>query len=295
MFELKKYLADRQHLINSALTALFPSENAPRIVEAMQYSLMAGGKRIRPILCMAAADAVGGDSNDVIGAACAIELVHTYSLIHDDLPAMDNDNLRRGKPTLHITFDEATAILAGDALLTMAFEVAGAPPPSGARSESARLLVIKKLAQAAGHQGMIEGQMRDLDAEGQTLTIDQLKALHHRKTGALIEASLHIGAILVGGSSPQIEALGVYGRKIGLAFQIADDILNVIGDSEVIGKATGTDAARQKSTYPSLLGLKKSRILAQNLTQEALQALAVFDNKADPLRALAEYIINRQR
>ena len=294
MFELKTYLRQKQDDVNRALAALLPADNKPRIVQAMRYPLMAGGKRIRPILCMAAAEAVGGNPDDVVEAACAIELVHTYSLIHDDLPGMDNDNLRRGKPTLHIAFDEATAILAGDALLTMAFKVVGDTLSSAGISAKACLNVVTELARAAGHQGMIEGQMRDLDAEGQNLNLDDLKALHRLKTGALIEAALKIGAILAAGTRQQIEALSDYGRNIGLAFQITDDILNVTGDPDVIGKATGTDADRQKSTYPALLGLEKSTFLARKSIQQALQALTDFDNKAEPLRALAEYIINRK-
>ncbi len=295
MFELKQYLAAKQQQINQALSAFFPSANAARVIEAMQFSLMAKGKRVRPILCLAAAEAVGGNPDDVIGPACAIEMIHTYSLIHDDLPGMDDDELRRGKPTLHVAFDEATAILAGDALLTFAFEILASPEPKGTYPESVQLRVLRALAKAAGHTGMIEGQMRDLASEGQTLDLVRLKTLHGLKTGALIEAALFTGALIGGGSPQQIEMLRLFGRKIGLAFQIVDDILNVTGDPDVIGKAIGTDANRQKSTYPALLGLEKSRALAHDAIQQALQALADFDNKADPLRALAEYIISRNR
>lgn len=293
MFELKQYLAARKQQINQALSAYFPSAGTTRIIEAMQYSLMAGGKRVRPILCLAAAEAVGGTPDDVIKPACAIEMIHTYSLIHDDLPGMDNDALRRGKPTLHLAFDEATAILTGDALLTFAFEILASTEPKGAYSESVQLRVLRVLSQAVGHNGMIEGQMRDLAAEGQTLDLEHLKALHSMKTGALIEAALFAGAIMAGGNPHQIERLQVFGSNIGLAFQIVDDILNVTGDPDVIGKATGTDANRQKSTYPALLGLEQSRTLARDAIRQALQALSDFDNKADPLRVLAEYIINR--
>jgi geranylgeranyl diphosphate synthase type II len=256
---------------------------------------MAGGKRIRPVLCVAAAEAVGGKPQAVLPAACALEMVHTYSLIHDDLPAMDNDDLRRGKPTCHVAFDEATAILAGDALLTLAFEVLSSVQFTGENQASGWLKVIHIISTAAGYRGMIRGQMLDMAAEGQHLTVDELKSMHALKTGALIEASLLCGALLADARKRQMEILKTYARNIGLAFQVTDDILNVEGNPKIMGKAVGTDELREKSTYPALLGLETSRQFAKNLVGEALQALEVFDKEADPLRGLATYIIERKR
>jgi geranylgeranyl diphosphate synthase type II len=231
----------------------------------------------------------------VLPAACALEMVHTYSLIHDDLPAMDNDDLRRGKPTCHVAFDEATAILAGDALLTLAFQVLSSVQFTGETQASVWLKVIHIISTAAGYQGMIRGQMLDMAAEGQHLTVDELKSMHALKTGALIEASLLCGALLADARKRQMEALRTYARSIGLAFQVTDDILNVEGNPKLMGKAVGTDELREKSTYPALLGIETSRQFAKNLVDEALQALEVFDKEADPLRALATYIIDRKR
>jgi len=257
--------------------------------------LMAGGKRIRPVLCLAAAEAVGGKPQAVLPAACALEIVHTYSLIHDDLPAMDNDDLRRGKPTCHVAFDEATAILAGDALLTLAFQVLSSVQSTTGNQASGWLKVIHIISTAAGYRGMIRGQMLDMAAEGQHLRVDELKSMHALKTGALIEASLLCGALLAGARKRQMDILKTYARSIGLAFQVTDDILNVEGNPKIMGKAVGTDELREKSTYPAILGLERSRQFAKNLVDEALQALEDFDKKADPLRALATYIIDRKR
>jgi len=296
MFELTVYIDKKNQQINVALEkilhASIPSE---QIVEAMKYSLMAGGKRIRPVLCLAAAEAVGGKSQTVLPAACALEMVHTYSLIHDDLPAMDNDDLRRGKPTCHIAFDEATAILAGDALLTLAFEVLSSVQFTDENQASGWLKVIHIISTAAGYRGMIRGQMLDMAAEGQHLTVAELKSMHALKTGALIEASLLCGALLAGARKRQMDILKTYAHSIGLAFQVTDDILNVEGNPKIMGKAVGTDELREKSTYPAILGLERSRQFAKDLVDEALQALEVFDKKADPLRALATYIIDRKR
>jgi len=296
MFDLSAYIRNKNQQINVALEViLHDSQPSEPIVEAMKYSLMAGGKRIRPVLCLAAAEAVGGKSQAVLPAACALEMVHTYSLIHDDLPAMDNDDLRRGKPTCHIAFDEATAILAGDALLTLAFEVLSSVQFTDENQASGWLKVIHIISTAAGYRGMIRGQMLDMAAEGQHLTVDELKSMHALKTGALIEASLQCGALLADARKRQMEILKTYARNIGLAFQVTDDILNVEGNPKIMGKAVGTDELREKSTYPALLGLETSRQFAKNLVDEALQALAVFDKEADPLRALATYIIERKR
>ncbi len=296
MFDLTVYIDNKNQQINVALEkilhASIPSEP---IVEAMKYSLMAGGKRIRPVLCLAAAEAVGGKPQAVLPAACALEIVHTYSLIHDDLPAMDNDDLRRGKPTCHVAFDEATAILAGDALLTLAFQVLSSVQSTTGNQASGWLKVIHIISTAAGYRGMIRGQMLDMAAEGQHLTVDELKSMHALKTGALIEASLLCGALLAGARKRQMDILKTYARSIGLAFQVTDDILNVEGNPKIMGKAVGTDELREKSTYPAILGLERSRQFAKNLVDEALQALEVFDKKADPLRALATYIIDRKR
>jgi len=230
-----------------------------------------------------------------MAAACALEMVHTYSLIHDDLPAMDDDATRRGCPTCHVAFDEATAILAGDALLTLAFEVLSAPEAAvGVDGDRGRQTVYE-LARAAGYQGMIEGQMRDMVAENTVLSPDALEALHHLKTGALIRAAVRMGAILAGASQTALADLDTYARHLGLAFQVADDILNVKGDPVLMGKAAGTDAARGKNTYPSLLGLAASETLAVQLKDRALQALASFGTTAEPLRAIAGYTVGRKR
>jgi len=265
----------------------------------MRHSLMAGGKRLRPVLCLAAAGAVGSENEAVLRAACAIEMIHTYSLIHDDLPAMDNDDLRRGVPTCHKAFDEATAILAGDALLTLAFQVMADPPPApggtGGSEGPAWREVLDTIARAAGPNGMIEGQMRDMAAEQQRLSLTELEALHLLKTGALFEAAVFAGARLGGGSASEIAALATYARLAGLAFQVTDDILNVEGDPRLMGKAVGSDAARRKNTYPALMGLESSRRHAGELVGEALRAIALFDMRAEPLRALAMHIVARKR
>jgi geranylgeranyl diphosphate synthase type II len=258
---------------------------------------MAEGKRIRPILCIAASRAVSGETEDVIRVACALEMIHTYSLIHDDLPAMDNDDLRRGKPTCHIAFDEATAILTGDALLTLAFEILSSIDLNHIKENNALnwLRVINIIAKAAGYKGMIEGQIKDIAAEGNRIGLKDLENMHALKTGALIEASISTGAILGNGSVEEIQQLNIYAKNIGLAFQVIDDILNVEGDPAVMGKDVGTDQVREKNTYPSILGIKKSKEFAKILVNNALQALDYFDNKSDPLRAIAHYIIDRKK
>lgn len=295
-FDLAGYLAAKQKLINHTLEQILrDTSNTSRVLEAMKYSLMAGGKRIRPILCLAAAEAVGGTHDRVLMPACALEMLHTYSLVHDDLPAMDNDDLRRGKPTCHIAFDEATAILAGDALLTMAFQLLSSIESTKPEHGSQGLRVIHIIATAAGHLGMIEGQMRDIEAEGRQLSLDELEKMHALKTGALIEASVHVGGILGNGGAEQIEKLKIYGKNLGLAFQVTDDILNIVGDPAVMGKSVGTDSLRKKSTYPSLLGQKQSKKLAEKLINNALHALDIFDKKSDPLRAIAGYILHRKK
>jgi geranylgeranyl diphosphate synthase type II len=261
----------------------------------MKHSLMAGGKRLRPILCLSAAEAVGGTDTEALPAAGALEMIHTYSLIHDDLPAMDNDDLRRGKPTCHIAFDEATATLAGDALLTLAFEILSSVPISTPSLASKWLDVIFTISTAAGYRGMIGGQMLDISSEGRSLSITELESMHRLKTGALIEASLRCGAIIGAASREQMASLERFAKNIGLAFQVADDILNVEGNPDVMGKAAGTDTLREKNTYPSILGLNESKQFAKKLVYNALQAIENFDKRSDTLRAIATYVIERRR
>ena len=296
MFDLKLYLEQKCRMVNHALDNVFDSSfGSPRIVQAMRFSLLSGGKRIRPVLCLAAADAVGKTGSSVMAAACALEMIHTYSLIHDDLPAMDDDTLRRGNPTCHVAFDEATAVLAGDALLTLAFQTLSTIHPSSEIESDKLLDVIHFISKAAGYQGMVHGQMLDVDTEGSRLELNELQAMHRLKTGALIEASVYAGAVLGGGDADQSRCLSEYARCIGLAFQVADDILNVEGDPVIMGKAVGTDANRLKNTYPALMGLEGSRSFARNLIQDALKAIEYFDNKTEPLRAIARYIVERKR
>lgn len=289
MFDLKTYLSGQAEKINAQLDRLLADRPVP-LIRAMRHSLIGGGKRIRPVLCLAAAEAVSEGADDaVMRAAGAIEMIHTYSLIHDDLPAMDDDALRRGKPTCHMAFDEATAILAGDALLTLAFQaLATLPPEKGMR-------VIGIIARAAGCEGMIEGQMQDMASEGIVLDVDRLAGMHALKTGALIRAAVQTGALLAGAGEHQLSSLDRYAENIGLAFQVADDLLNVEGDPAILGKAVGTDSNRRKNTYPALLGTARSRSFAESLTDKALDALSFFDHRADPLRAIARYIIDRNR
>ncbi len=297
-FDLNSYLSVKRKQIDTALGVIIDQNSKDSTIrDAMKHSLMASGKRLRPILCIAAADTVGSHSDPTtLRTACAIEMIHTYSLIHDDLPAMDNDTLRRGQPTCHIKFDEATAILAGDALLTLAFEILSSVNAADTdRGALNRLRVINTIARAAGCNGMIEGQMQDIAAEGKVLGLADLKKMHRLKTGALIEASVISGTILGNGNRDQIEKLKNYARNIGLAFQITDDILNVEGDPDIMGKDVGTDQSRGKSTYPSILGMEKSKKFARKLVNDALKVLDYFDNKADPLRAIAHYIVVRNK
>ena len=298
MFDLKTYLEIHRQRVNASLQSYLGTgdSDAPRVTQAMSYSVMAGGKRLRPILCIAGAQAVDGDQEAVTALACALEMIHTYSLIHDDLPAMDDDEKRRGKATCHVRFDEATALLAGDALLTLAFKILATTASQFPAGEHLNWLnVIAKIASASGFRGMIEGQMRDMASEGKSISIEDLEMLHGLKTGKLIEASVVSGATIAGATEIQLQALSAYAVHIGLAFQVADDILNVTGDPELLGKATGTDQARGKNTYPSLIGLEPAQRLADRLVDKALNALDDFDKKADPLRAIARYIVERNR
>lgn len=294
-FNLSRYLTEKRKLIDSALDQFIPQELENPLVSAMRYSLLAKGKRIRPILCIAAGEALKiNDPAILTPTACALEMIHAYSLIHDDLPAMDDDELRRGLPTCHKKYGEATAILAGDALLTYAFDVASQPLELTIDSKH-QLTVVNTLAQATAHLGMVEGQSRDLRYEGKLLSFEALKTLHQLKTGALIEAAVKGGAILAGADQNEYSALKRYAQSIGLAFQVTDDILNVEGDPEILGKAVGTDAERGKNTYPSLLGLDQAKTLAGRLIEEAQSALTSFDATADPLRAIASHILLRKR
>jgi len=309
---LSSYLLKNKDIIDGYLRrfAGTPGEIPNTLYNSMHYSLSAGGKRIRPILSIASCEAVGGNIEDVIPAAIAIEMIHTYSLIHDDLPAMDNDDMRRGKPTNHKVFGEATAILAGDGLLTMAFSILSAtksnanhpsPYPSPLRGEGQgegatngnRLRIIHEIALAAGPEGMVGGQQLDIENEGKKIDAPELENLHSRKTGALILAAVRTGGISGGATEMQLQALTVYGKKTGLAFQIADDILDVEGDADDVGKSIGKDAKQSKNTYPAVLGLAQSKILAGRLVDEAITALDSFDEKADPLRMIAAYIVDR--
>jgi geranylgeranyl diphosphate synthase, type II len=294
-FPLDEYLGAQKSLIDQALQEFLPDGgNDPAVIfEAVRYSVFAGGKRLRPILCLAAA-ATGGKTDIVLPAACALEMIHTYSLIHDDLPAMDNDDYRRGKPTSHKIFGEGIAILAGDALLTEAFRLLGdRGRMPGIRPERV-LKVVYEIAEAAGLFGMVGGQVMDLLAEGGKADLQNLLAIHRHKTGALILVSLRAGAILTGAGDEALAALSEYGARIGLAFQITDDILNVEGDPSLLGKGTGSDAARGKLTFPALIGLEASRVRAEELVREALVALESFDNRAAPLRAIARHILERR-
>jgi geranylgeranyl diphosphate synthase type II len=292
-FDLKSYLQSRRLMVEEALRISLPVEEGPdaRVVEAMRYSLFAGGKRLRPIFCLAAAEAVGGLPQAAMPVACALEMIHTYSLIHDDLPAMDDDDLRRGIPTNHKVFGEAMAILAGDGLLTEAFTSLSAC--EGLPAE--RLLqLIGVIGTAAGHRGMVGGQVVDMLWQGQPADISVVRYMHGKKTAALITASTQAGALAGGGSSEQAQRLGRYGRAVGLAFQIVDDILDIQGDPALLGKKTGVDAARGKATYPAAVGLEQAREDAEALVGEALEALATFGERAEPLRALARYIVARK-
>lgn len=282
--------------INPLLEQLFtpPHPDMQRLYQAMRYSVMNGGKRVRPLLVLASCLALGGKTANAIAPACAIELIHAYSLVHDDLPAMDDDALRRGQPTTHIAFDEASAILAGDALQTLAFEVL-AHAELTPDSDAVRLQMISTLARAAGAAGMVGGQAIDLAATGQQISQEHLERMHRHKTGALISASVRLGALASGrADSKQLAALANYAEAIGLAFQVQDDILDVIGNTETLGKQQGSDSQQEKSTYPALLGLEQAQLYARQLHEQALQALQGFDDQARILRQLADYIVQRQ-
>ncbi|MBN1548494.1 MAG: polyprenyl synthetase family protein [Syntrophaceae bacterium] len=292
---LDSYLSDRKKMVDKALREYMPPEHTyPTIIfQAIRYSLFAGGKRIRPILCMAAAEALGGDADATLPVGCALEMIHTYSLIHDDLPAMDNDDYRRGILTNHKIFGENIAILAGDALLTEAFHLLSHPDYLKEIDNGKRLDLIHDISSAAGFFGMVGGQIMDVQSEGKEFDLSTLQYIHSRKTGAMIVTAVRSGAILAGGSSRQIDSLTHYATQMGLAFQIADDILNVEGEEKRLGKRTGTDQDRGKATYPALVGVNDSRKKGQELLTEALDAISGFDSKAEPLRQIARHIVER--
>lgn len=293
-FDLKQYLEDRRLMVEEALEVALPQQDGPetRVVEAMRYSLFAGGKRLRPILCLAASEAVGGNLKAAMPAGCALEMIHTYSLIHDDLPAMDDDDLRRGKPTNHKVFGEAIAVLAGDGLLTEAFVLLS---DYNSLLPERAVQVIGVIAEAASYRGMVGGQVVDILSQNKRAELETVQQMHSRKTAALIAAATESGALSGKGSEAQVAALARYGRAIGLAFQIADDILDIEGDTELLGKTTGADEARGKVTYPAAVGLERSRQAANEMVNDALAALEEFDDRANPLRSLANYIITRKK
>lgn len=294
---LKNYLADKKAVVDQALEACLTEPEGPEggLISSMKYSLFAGGKRLRPILCIAGAEAVGGRQTDVLPVACALELIHTYSLIHDDLPVMDDDDLRRGKPTNHKVFGEATALLAGDGLLTEAFNLMTQAGPSRQIPPNALLNVMGLIARAAGYQGMIGGQLADIQSQGKPADLSLVKFIHTHKTGALITASVTSGAMLGAGNPLQIRAITAYGEKLGLAFQISDDILDIEGDSTIMGKRVGADEQMGKVTYPAVLGLDKAKEIQSELVKEAIEQLKSFDSKADPMRWIAGYIVERKK
>lgn len=294
--DLKLYLSERKQLVDAALERYAPAAVGleKNVAEASRYSLFAGGKRLRPILCLAAADVLGAAHDPIFPTACALEMIHTYSLIHDDLPAMDNDDFRRGRLTNHKVYGEAMAILAGDALLTEAFSVMAGTGQSPKIEADRVIRVIGIVARAAGYRGMVGGQVIDLESEAREVDLATVEYMHVRKTGALISASLEAGAILGGGTDQQIASLTRYGHHLGLAFQITDDLLDVEGDPAVMGKSSGSDAAKNKKTYPALLGISQTREAARSHVDNAVEALAVFDDKADPLRAIARYLLIRK-
>ncbi|MFQ6112392.1 MAG: polyprenyl synthetase family protein [Nitrospinota bacterium] len=294
--ELTQYMAERKALIDEALDRYLPPADSypPAIYGSMRYSLFPGGKRLRPILALAACEAVGGEKDVALPLACALELVHTYSLIHDDLPALDDDELRRGRATSHIVFGEGVAILAGDALLTHAFGLMADPERSPSLGPSLRLRVIHRVAEAIGSRGMIGGQVVDIQSKGREIDADTLHYIHTRKTGALIRVSLWAGGALGGGSERELEALEGYGERVGLAFQVVDDILDEVGERRELGKPTGRDRESRKATYPALWGLEASKRKARELVQEAVGCLEPLGERGELLAELAEFIILRR-
>jgi geranylgeranyl diphosphate synthase type II len=294
--EIASYLERKRVEIDQFLETVVPDARTmpATLHEAMRYSLLAGGKRIRPILAIATAEALGAVTQAILPVAASLELIHTYSLIHDDLPAMDNDDYRRGKPTNHKVYGEAMAILAGDALLTLAFSLCSRPDLTPHLDAARQVQIVQELAIGAGHLGMVGGQVLDVQAENQDIDLAALRTIHAHKTGMLIRAAVRIGAILGGATAVQLERLTGYAEDVGLAFQIADDVLNVTGTREELGKDPNTDAQRGKKTYPTFYGVEGARSLAEQCSKRAIDRLEIFDAKADPLREIARYITTRK-
>ena len=293
--DIKAYLFKKKDIIDKSLEKLVPPARTfpPSVHDAMRYSLFAGGKRVRPILAIAAAEALGARTADLLPIAGSLELIHTYSLIHDDLPVMDNDDFRRGQPTCHKKFGEALAILAGDGLLNMAFEILSDPRRLKATPANRLLAIIREISTASGVFGMVGGQVVDMESEGKDIDFPTLEYIHTRKTGALIRASVRVGAMYAKAGKRQFLALTHYGEMVGLAFQIADDILDITGTQEETGKDVGSDLKKGKKTFPSFYGLEESRRRASEVADTAIASLQGFGRTADPLRELAKYIVNR--
>jgi len=294
--DIRQYLERNREEVDHYLQSAIPTgETMPTTLhESMRYSLFAGGKRVRPILAIAAAEAIGTTPPGLMAVACSLELIHTYSLIHDDLPAMDNDDFRRGKPTNHKVYGEAMAILAGDALLTMAFDLCSHPDLMKGCDPVRQVRLIQELAVGSGNLGMVGGQVLDIQAENQDIDLATLQSIHKHKTGMLIRAAVRMGAITAGATAAQLDDLTVYAENIGLAFQIADDVLNVTGTREELGKNPNTDAQRGKKTYPTFYGVEGAKQLAEDCVTRANDRLVSFGAKADPLRELARYITWRK-
>jgi geranylgeranyl diphosphate synthase type II len=292
--DLRHYLASRQKRIDRALDRYLPkaSRKPATLHKAMRYSLFAGGKRLRPILCLAAAEACGGKIKNALPLACALECIHTYSLVHDDLPSMDNDDFRRGRPTCHKVFGDGIAILAGDALLTIAFEIVSSARPAPRYNMS---MLLREVAVAAGSQKLIAGQVADLEAEGRNVKRDELRFIHENKTAAILKTSVRLGAMSANADAKKLRAITQFGHGLGLAFQVIDDILDLTQTSEILGKSAGKDVAAKKATYPAVIGLEKSRAEARRLTRQAHDALSIFrSGKAEPLHCLANYLLERE-
>jgi geranylgeranyl diphosphate synthase type II len=291
---LKAYLRSRQKEIDHALDRYLPKANTKPVTlhKAMRYSLFAGGKRLRPILCLASAEACGGKIRAALPFACALECIHTYSLVHDDLPSMDDDDFRRGRPTCHKVFGDGIAVLAGDALLTIAFEIVSTAKPAPRYDMS---ILLREVAVAAGSQKLIAGQVADLEAEGRNVKRDQLRYIHENKTAAMLTSSVRLGAMSANTDAKKLRGITKFGRGLGLAFQVIDDILDVTQTSEILGKSAGKDVAAKKATYPAVIGLEKSRAEARRLTRQAHNALSVFPSgQAEPLHCLANYLLERE-
>jgi geranylgeranyl diphosphate synthase, type II len=291
---LKKYLRTRQKLIDRALDRYLPKTSTKPVTlhKAMRYSLFAGGKRLRPILCLAAAEACRGNVDTALPLACSVECIHTYSLVHDDLPSMDNDDFRRGRPTCHKVFGDGIAVLAGDALLTIAFEIVSNAKAAPRYDIS---ILLREIAVAAGSKKLIAGQVADLEAEGKRVKRDQLRFIHENKTAAMLKSSVRLGAMSANADARKLSAITRFGERLGLAFQVIDDILDVTQTSEILGKSAGKDVAAKKATYPAVIGLEKSRAEARRLTRQAHDALAVFrEADAKALHALANYLLERE-